>query len=76
MVGVPKSFVRLLSNFDMGGSEHHEHAEKHDVPCYATRLCVVYLDCALGSYLVPFDVEKAAHVSEVSERCKLATYLT
>jgi len=76
VVGVPEGLVRLLSDLDMGGSEHHEHAKQHDVPCYATRLRVVYLNCALGSYLVPLNVEEAAHISKESGRCTLATYLT
>lgn len=76
VVCVPKGFVRLLSDFDMGGGEHHEHAEQHDVPCDATRLRVMYLDCAFVSYLVPFHVKKAAHVSRASGRRTLAAYLT
>ena len=76
MVSVPKCFVRLLSDFDVGGSEHHEHAEQHNMPCYATSLRVVYLHCALGSYLVPFNIEEATHVSEVSRKWLLDAHLT
>ncbi len=75
-MGVPERFVRLLSDLDMGGGKHHEHAEQHDVPCYATRLRVMYLDCALRSNLVPFHIEEAAHISEASGTNILVTYLT
>lgn len=75
-MGVPECFVRLLSDLYMGGGKHHEHAEQHDMPCYATRLCVMYLNCALRSYLIPFHIEEAAHISEASGTYILATYLT
>lgn len=76
VMGVPKGLVGLLSYLDVGGSEHHKHAKEHDMPCYATRLCVVYLNCALRSDLVPFNVEETSHVSDASEDSKSFTYLT
>lgn len=59
MVGIPKGFVRLLSYFDVGGGEHQEHTEEHDMPSDATGLCVMNLNRALRSYLVPFNIEEA-----------------
>ena len=64
VVGVPECFVRLLADSDVGGREHHEHAEQHYVTGYAAGLSVVYLHCCLRSYLVPFNIKEASYVSE------------
>lgn len=42
VVGVPERFIGLLADPGMGGSEHHEHAEKHNVTGDTASLGVVY----------------------------------
>lgn len=77
VVCVPECLVRLLSNFNVGGCEHHQHTEQHDVPCDTSRLSIVYLNCALRPYLMPLNIEKAIQrISEGKKRLHGSTYLT
>jgi len=62
-MGVPESFIRLLSNLLMRGGVYHEHAEKHDMTSDTTSLAVMNLYCSLWSDLIPLDVEEAVLLS-------------
>ena len=64
MVSIPECFVGLLADSYVRGSEHHKHAEEHDMTRYAPDLGVVYLHCCLRSYLVSFNIEEAVYLSE------------
>lgn len=63
VVGVPKCFIGLLADSNVGGGVHHEHTEEHDMARDAPGLGVVYLYCCLGSYLVSFNIKEAIYVN-------------
>ena len=63
MVGVPKGLVGLLPYLGMGGGEHKEHAQEHNMTCNAACLRVMYLYCCFLPDLASFDIKKATLIS-------------
>lgn len=76
VMGVPERFVRLLPDFGMGGGEHQQHTEEHDMSRNATGFRVVYLHRRHGSQFVPFHVEKAVFPSVFGWHGNCKTHLT
>lgn len=76
VVGIPESLKGLLANPVVGSRVHHEHAEKHDVTSYTTRLGVMNLNSQLRPDLCSLDIEEAANVSTALELTVEAAYLT
>ncbi|KAB8446195.1 hypothetical protein FH972_025177 [Carpinus fangiana] len=58
VMGVPKGLIGLLADLGVGGGEHEEHAEEHDMAGDAAGLGVVDLDCSFAADLVALDVEE------------------
>ena len=66
MVGVPECLIGLFANIGVGSSEHHKHAEEHDMARNAACLGIVYLYCCLRSYLISLNIEEAGNISKRS----------
>ena len=56
----------MLSYFGVSSGKHEKHAEKHDMPGYASNFCIVYLNCRFSSNLTALNVKEAIIVSAVS----------
>ena len=55
-----------MSYFGVGGGKHKKHAEKHDMPGYASNFCIMYLNRRFSSDLTTLNVEEAIKILAVS----------
>lgn len=69
-MGVPECFVGLLTHLVVGCRIHQQHAEEHNVTCYATCLGVVDIEGCLWTKLVLLDIVEVDVVSEYMDRCE------
>ena len=60
----------------MSGGKHKKHAEKHDMPGYASNFCIVYLNCRFSSDLAALNVEEAIIGSAFSSIQRIRGKLT
>jgi hypothetical protein len=66
---IPKSLIRLLTYLMVRRRKHEQHAQQHDMACYATSLRIMNLHRTDRADLVFLDVEEVHIVCADVDAC-------